>query len=315
MSRTILTAVVTAASIALFAGAPNAQTIPERLMADLARDFRLQDFQAAGITGNLARETGNFRFMQELEPIVEGSRGGIGYSQWTASRRVSFEKYAGSLQKQLTYEVNYGYLKKELNGEYREVIDEVRKSKNLWEATVIFMRGYLKPKKNPDNIRVSMNYGSAYLRGNYDGAGCQRHHDVTIDGRRMMIAACPETTIPANGQDVGVILALSERPAPRPENPARIRVADASLQTSNRPQARPGQADTGQPRIEAVRDAVLVAMNTEAVRAAIQLEPEDHQDEPCDPEMEVNPFHARREEDPEDQALPTDDETSFSMFA
>lgn len=55
MSRTILTAVVTAASIALFAGAPNAQTIPERLMADLARDFRLQDFQAAGITGFVAQ--------------------------------------------------------------------------------------------------------------------------------------------------------------------------------------------------------------------------------------------------------------------
>lgn len=314
MPRSTLTAVIAAAGISLFAGAADAETIPARLMANLARDFALQDFQAAGVTGNLARETGNFRFMQELEPVVKGSRGGIGYSQWTASRRVAFEGYAGSVQRQMTYEVNYGYRKKELEEDYAEVIDDVRRSKNLWEATVIFMRGYLKPKKNPDNIRVSMNYGSAYLRGDYAGSGCQSRHQVTIDGRRMMIAACPETTIAVDGRDVGIVLARSDRPRARPAEAGWTRIADAGLSSSSRPRGRP---DAPQPALAApaeVNDAVLVAMSTPAVRIAIeQVDPLPDED-PGD-RMDESLRYARKEDDPEERVTSADTGPGFGIFA
>lgn len=315
MSRTTLTAAVTAVGIALFAGPADAETIPERLMADLARDFRLLDFQAAGIAGNLARETGNFRFMQELQPIVAGSRGGIGYSQWTASRRESFEAYAGSLPQQMTYEVNYGYLKKELNEGYSHVIDDVRKSKNLWEATVIFMRGYLKPKRNPDNIRVSMNYGNAYLRGDFSGSGCQSRHSVTIDGRRMMIAACPDTTIRVAARDVAVVLASSERPRARPAEVGRVRVADAGLESSGRPRARPDRGETGQTGMDAVAGAVLVAMSREAVQELLEPQVLEHRDAPSDPPRHWDPVFARKEDDPADHLPEVEEEASFSMFS
>lgn len=315
MSRMTITAAVTAVGVSLFAGAADAETIPERLMTDLARDFRLQDFQAAGIAGNLARETGNFRFMQELEPIVEGSRGGIGYSQWTASRRLSFEDYAGSLQRQMTYEVNYGYLKEELNGRYSQVVDDVRGSKNLWEATVIFMRGYLKPKRNPDNIRISMNYGNAYLRGDFSGSGCQSHHNVTIDGRRMMIAVCPETTIRVAARDVGVVLASSERPRARPAEAGWTRVADAGLGSSSRPRARPDRDDTGQPGFDAVAGAILVAMSSEAVQEFMEAPVGEHRDAPIDPPLHWDPVYARKEDDPADHLIEPEEEASFSMFS
>ncbi|MDP4366138.1 hypothetical protein QR509_26200, partial [Escherichia coli] len=83
------------------------------------------------------------------------------------------------------------------------------------------------------------------------GSGCQSHHDVTIDGRRMMIAACPQTTIQTDGQDVAVALAVSERPRQRPEMSNGVRVADAGLRISRRPNARPAQASADRPQVDA----------------------------------------------------------------
>lgn len=315
MSRKKITAAVTAVGIALFAGAADAETIPERLMADLSRDFQLQGFQAAGIVGNLARETGNFRFMQELNPIVEGSRGGIGYSQWTGSRRVAFEAYAGSLENQLTYEVNYGYLKKELNEDYAGVIKDVRGSKNLWEATVLFMRGYLKPKKNENNIRVSMNYANAYLRGDYSGAGCQLHHEVRIDGRRMMVAACPDTSIRVAGENVDMVLASAPRPQPKPAAiNAQLRVADAGMDGSIRPPVRPEQAQPAHPAKDygdEVYERIMIAMN--AARDVPKTDPGPEETE--DPMLAWDPFYARKEDEPDDFGAIPDDDSSYVMTA
>lgn len=310
MAKRKITAAVAAAGIALLAGAVNAETIPERLMRDIAQDFRLQDFQAAGVVGNLARETGNFRFMQEIDPIIEGSRGGIGYSQWTASRRVAFEAYAGSLDNQLTYEVNYGYLKKELAEEYPDVMSEVRKSRNLWEATVVFMRGYLKPKKNENNVRVSMNYANAYLRGDFGGSGCQRHHEVRIDGRRVTVSACPEETIRVAGEEVGVVLASVPRPKPRPLPAlAPFRVADAGLERSLRPRARPEGAGPVPDYREAIRDAVLIALSaeTDAARSATPT------GEGAPRDSVPDPFYARKEEDPDDYASVPGESAPFDL--
>ncbi|WP_411839820.1 phage tail tip lysozyme [Paracoccus sp. ME4] len=315
MTKRKITAAVTAAGIALFAGAADAETIPERLMGDLARDFDLQGFQAAGVVGNLARETGNFRFMQELEPIVDGSRGGIGYSQWTASRRLSFEAYAGSLEKQLTYEVNYGFLKKELTEEYAEVMADVRGSRNLWESTVIFMRGYLKPKKNENNVRVSMNYANAYLGGDFSGSGCQRRHEVRIDGRRMMISACPDANMRVAGVDVDVVLAASPRPKPRPDtHSAPVRLADAGI-GARRPRARPDPQEPSEDHREAVRDAVLVAMSTQP--ANIKVISGSPGDEPSHEERDFlwDPFYARKEDEPEDHDTTRDAQSSYGMMA
>lgn len=124
-----------------------------RLTQDLMRDFDLTETQAAAFVGNLAVESNNFQTLQEINPIVEGSRGGFGYAQWTGPRREAFEAWAAENELDpSSYEANYGYLKKELSetddviGNIgRNTIDRLRDMDNLNEATSFVMEYYLRP--------------------------------------------------------------------------------------------------------------------------------------------------------------------------
>lgn len=125
----------------------------KRLVEDLKKDFDLTTMQASAIVGNLATETDNFNTLQEYKPLVEGSRGGYGFAQWTGPRRKRYEAWAkeNNLDPS-TYEANYGYLKYELSNTDPEIgnmgkntIKRLKKATNLNEATSIVMKGYLKP--------------------------------------------------------------------------------------------------------------------------------------------------------------------------
>jgi len=101
-------------------------TITSRLFNDLKTDFGLNDVQAAALVGNLVVETGNFRSLQERNPIVKGSRGGYGIAQWTGPRRVAFENWVE--QNGLpadSYEANYGFLKEELTNRQAGTIESI----------------------------------------------------------------------------------------------------------------------------------------------------------------------------------------------
>lgn len=172
-----------------FSGSGKAETIPERLIADLQEDLKLTEFQAAGVAGNLARETGNFRYMQELNPLVRNSRGGIGYSQWTGSRREAYEAWAGD--RDLTqYQTNYGFLLEEMTGQYRSVTAKLKQTDTQAEATRIFMNGFLRPHPKYAHLDERIAYANAYLSGDFSGAGCQSTHELQIKGRNMMVKLC-----------------------------------------------------------------------------------------------------------------------------
>lgn len=132
---------------------PEFEETASRLTRDLMRDFDLSETQAAAIVGNLAVESANFQTLQEIDPLVEGSRGGYGYAQWTGDRRVAFERWAeeNGLDPS-SYEANYGYLKKELSetddtiGNIgRNTIDRLREMTDLNQATSFVMEYYLRP--------------------------------------------------------------------------------------------------------------------------------------------------------------------------
>ena len=176
------------------AGIAVAGTIPERLMTDLQKDFGLTDFQAAGIVGNLALETGNFRQLQEIAPL-KGSRGGIGYAQWTGKRRTAFETYANGADL-TTYDVNYGFLVMELSsGSESKVIKRIVETKTLEQASRIFMLRFLRPHKQHRNLGRRISHARAYLSGDFSEAGCQEIHEVKRSGRKMIISACPEPDV------------------------------------------------------------------------------------------------------------------------
>lgn len=118
-----------------------------RLLTDLMNDFGLTREQAAGFVGNLDHETGGFKFMQEIEPVVPGSRGGYGFAQWTGPRRKQFEAWASENQKDLgSYEANYGFLKHELeNTPEGRVLDSLRSAQTVEDAATVVSKKFLRP--------------------------------------------------------------------------------------------------------------------------------------------------------------------------
>jgi hypothetical protein len=127
------------------AGEPS--DIGNRLMADLQRDLKLTKAQAAGFVGNLAHESGNFKTLQEVSPLVKGSRGGFGYAQWTGPRRRQFEAYAKENGLDPTsYDANYGFLIHELtNSPEGSVLDALRQAGDAQSAAEIVSKKFLRP--------------------------------------------------------------------------------------------------------------------------------------------------------------------------
>jgi hypothetical protein len=121
--------------------------VAPRLKADLARDFGLNDVQAAAFAGNLAHESGGFNTLQEVSPVVPGSRGGFGYAQWTGPRRREFEAWtARNGLDPTSYEANYGFLKHELaNTGEKKVLEALRQTNDPVTATQVVSDQFLRP--------------------------------------------------------------------------------------------------------------------------------------------------------------------------
>lgn len=141
-----------------------------RLLGDLTKDFGLTTEQAAGIVGNLAAESGNFTTMQEINPLVKGSRGGYGFAQWTGPRRVDFENWAKSNGLSTdSYEANYGFLKYELsNTPEGNVLEGIRQTTDAGSAARIFSNEFLRPKKETANLPRREGYANKYAKAFQD---------------------------------------------------------------------------------------------------------------------------------------------------
>lgn len=121
-----------------------------KLIDDLKSDYGMSTEVAAGFVGNLWHETGGFKYMQEIQPLVKGSKGGLGFAQWTGRRRNNFESYLEKEGKKnaASYEANYGFLKEELNTTEGRVLKKLEGVSNVIDATKIVSKNYLIPSKN-----------------------------------------------------------------------------------------------------------------------------------------------------------------------
>jgi hypothetical protein len=128
--------------------ADDTSAIAAQLMADLQRDLGLTKEQAAGVVGNLMHESGGFGSLQEISPLVPGSKGGYGYAQWTGPRRTAFESYvANNGLDPTSYEANYGFLKNELQTDpyERKQFMTVKSAQTAEEAARLISENYLRP--------------------------------------------------------------------------------------------------------------------------------------------------------------------------
>ena len=128
-----------------------------KLIDDLKKDYDLTTEQAAAFVGNLWHETMGFKAFQELKPTVPGSKGGLGFAQWTGSRRVNFEDYLkeqGNLNAD-DYTANYGFLKQELDTTQKKVLKSLEGIVDIKQATEIISADYFSPGKPQNNKRVA----------------------------------------------------------------------------------------------------------------------------------------------------------------
>lgn len=114
------------------------------VLRQLSADFNLTYEQAAGIVGNLGFESGRFKELHEIGQ-AEG-RGGYGWGQWTASRRVAFLTWCQAHK--LDYRsdaANYGYLCEELDGGYNSTLDALDACKTVEDAVFSVGQTYERP--------------------------------------------------------------------------------------------------------------------------------------------------------------------------
>lgn len=115
------------------------------VMDMLMSDFGLNEVSAAAILGNLGHESNGFATLQEKQPMIQGSRGGWGWAQWTASRRRAFEAYC--LRNDLNTssdKANYGFLFIELETTERKAIPAVKAAVGLEAKVEAFEKTFLR---------------------------------------------------------------------------------------------------------------------------------------------------------------------------
>jgi len=141
------------------------ENIGQRLVGDISDALGLTDVQAAGIEGNFDHETGGFKFMQELKPVVPGSKGGLGFAQWTGPRRKAFESWAKENNLDTnTYEANFGFFIHEVqNTNEGRFLEDLQEAETVEESTRIVSEQYLRPGKPMMKSRLTK--ANTYLPG------------------------------------------------------------------------------------------------------------------------------------------------------
>lgn len=142
------------------------------MMNRYTKELGLTSFQAAALTGNAYHETGGFKYMDEQNPKVKGSAGGINLFQFTGLkkglRRSNFEKFAAAegldprdYKTGLTFSI-YELTK----GDQKNVLRMLRKTKTAEEANQIIVEEYLRPDpktmKMKERQRLTNEYANSY---------------------------------------------------------------------------------------------------------------------------------------------------------
>lgn len=115
-------------------------------MKRLMEDFSIGLLDAAAIIGNAGQESAGFKSLQELKPLVPGSKGGYGIMQWTGPRRREYEAYCKRNKlNPADMDTNYKFLFVELKGPEGKVIPKLKEVDTLDKKTEVFMKTFLRP--------------------------------------------------------------------------------------------------------------------------------------------------------------------------
>jgi hypothetical protein len=225
--------------------APPVDGIEGRIAGDLVSQLGLSPAAAAGVVGNLSHETGGFKHMQELKPVVPGSRGGFGWAQWTGPRRKAFEGWAADNKLDPnSYEANLGFLKHELTATPEgRVMTSLKAAKTPEEAARIFSEQYLRPGVPHMDSRIARAQGVAQAvpasasaapgmnNGDYLAQfGIKSNNPGLMDPQPQIIPASgPPPAMPQNAQP-GLSSPMVPQMAPQPAAQPQPAMAPAAPQ-------------------------------------------------------------------------------------
>lgn len=122
--------------------------------------------QAWGIVANNQAESGLNPGINEINPVVEGSRGGFGLNQWTGPRRRAFEAYASERDLPLDdIDLQADFMMHEFNTTEKAAYERLKAAKTEEEAAYAYSKGFLRP--GHDNTEHRMRTAAALAGGEY----------------------------------------------------------------------------------------------------------------------------------------------------
>lgn len=106
----------------------------------------MSPMQAAAFLGNIQVESGFDAGINEIAPLVPGSRGGFGLIQWTGPRRRQLEAYAADRGANVAdVDMQLDFLMHELQTTERSAWDRIRQATSVDDAARLVSQRFLRP--------------------------------------------------------------------------------------------------------------------------------------------------------------------------
>ncbi len=116
---------------------------------------------AEGFANNFQDESGFDPGINETSPLVPGSRGGFGLSQWTGPRRRALEQFAESRGVSVSDpDMQLDFLMHELEGPERLAYDAMKRTSSPEQASAVILNRFLRPAENHRARREAKYLGS-----------------------------------------------------------------------------------------------------------------------------------------------------------
>lgn len=170
---------------------------------------------AEGFVMNFRDESRLDPGINEIAPIVPGSRGGFGLAQWTGPRRVALENFAQQTGRPVSdIDTQLDFLVSELQGPESRAARSIAGAQSPQDAAVAIARDFLRPAPEHLERRVA-----AYQGGAVPQTGTQAQQPQISQQRVAQILAHP--AIPATTKEF--VLNEYNRQFEQPDLPAAVR--------------------------------------------------------------------------------------------
>lgn len=171
----------------------------------------LPEHIAYGIAGNISVESRLDPGINEVSPLVEGSRGGYGLNQWTGPRRRQFESYAEDRGRGLSdLDTQLDFTLWELENTERNAMNALMGAENVSDAARIYSQKFLRPGIPHLDRRISE--ANRLAGAGYEGAP---------QGRAAPEQSAPERPNPLrlaySGQNAADFMVQQNQLATRPD--------------------------------------------------------------------------------------------------